>query len=231
MPRQGGYDHRMTHPPPSPALLAAVARAGPVKTRRPGRATGGIALLSLASALSVLVWGLGLRRGVGAIPRLPLLLYTAVCLAAFAGQLAAALIPPSGEVLPSGQRSSRMSLVSLAITVPVGILVGIQTHPGVRSAVGHLAGFWTQAVPCLVNGMAVAAVPALLGFLSLRRLVPGVSRGAARALGGAGGVLAGLTLELHCPHQDLVHVGLAHGSVMLVPALVLALLGVRLLAD
>jgi hypothetical protein len=201
----------------------------PVKTRRPARAAAGIALMSLACALSVVFWGLGLRKDLGAIPALPLLLYSAACLVSFGGQLAAALIPPPGQVLPSGHRCSRFSIVSLAITIPVGIVLGVRAHPGVPATASHLSSFWAHALPCVLDGFAVAAVPALLAVLSLRRLVPRGSWCTALAVGGACGVLAGLALELHCPRSDLLHVGLAHGSVMVMPALLLALLGIRLL--
>lgn len=215
----------------SPALLALVAEAKPVKTRRPLRAAVGIALLSLAYALALLTWVLGARDDVGSLATLPLLLYAAACLVSFGGLLAAALVPPRGEVLPSTRTSSRLSLLSLTITIPLGILVGVRARAGGAWELGHLADFGAHALPCFLDGLLVAAVPALVGLRALRRLVPRGSWPSALALGGACGILAGLILQFHCPREDLVHVGLAHGSVMLVPAFLLALLGLRVLAD
>jgi hypothetical protein len=167
----------------------------------------GVALVSLAWALA-LVGGLGLRHDLGS----PLLLYAAICLVGFGGQLAAALVPPRGEVLPAGHLS--LSMVSLAVTVPLGIIVGLRAHPTSPVA----------AWPGLADGLAAANVPAFAGLLALRRLVPGVSWRAGLALGGASGVLAGLVLQLHCPRTDLVHLAVVHGAVMVGPAVLLALL-------
>lgn len=218
-------------PPLSPLLLAALAETRPVKTRRPIRAAAAIAFGSLAYGLSLLVWGLGLREDLGAVPTWPLVLYCAACLVSFGGQLAAALIPPHGEVLPAGARSSSLPLVSLAIAVPLGILLGMRAHPGVPWRFGHLANFWQHALPCLLQGLVIAAVPAALGVLALRRLVPRGTWREALAVGSACGVLAGLALQLHCPRADLIHLGLAHGSAMVVLAIVPALLAVRPRAD
>jgi hypothetical protein len=231
MPQPDTSTYKLPAPPPSMVLLTEVGGMKAVRTRRPIRAASGIALLSLACVMSLLVLVLGLRKDLGSVPTLPLLLYGAACLTSFGGQLAAALVPPPGQVLPSGHRSSRMSMVSLAITVPVGVVLGIRAHTAGPVNLGHLTNFWAHAIPCLLNGLAVAAVPALLGVRALRRLVPRGSWRMALAVGGACGVLAGLALELHCPRYDLVHVALAHGSVMVLPALLLALLGIRLLTD
>lgn len=217
-------------PPPSPSLLAQVEKAGPVKTRRPLRAAAGIALVSLASALSLLAALLGLRDDLRAIPPLPLVLYAAACLVSFGGQLAAALVPARGEVLPSAQSSTWMVAVCLGLTVPLGFVVGTHAHPDWPWRSGDLEDFWTHALPCLGHGLAVAAVPALLGVRALRRVIPHGSWRTTLPVGGACGVLAGLILPLHCPRADLVHVGLVHGAVMVLPALLLALLGMWLLA-
>jgi hypothetical protein len=221
--------HPLPVPPPSAALLAKVARMEAVKTRRPARAAAGIALLSVACTVSLLVWGMGLRRDLGAIPTFPLLLYAAACLGGFGGQLVAALVPPPGQVLPSSRRSLGMTIALLAITVTAGTVLGVRAHPGVPLTIGQFAGFWASALPCLLDGLVVAAVPATLAVLSLRRLIPRGSWRTTLAVGGACGILAGLALELHCPRVDLLHVGLAHGSVMVGPALVLALAGIRFL--
>jgi hypothetical protein len=229
MPHTDSSARARPAPPPSPALLAAVAQAKPVKTRRPRRATAGIILLSLACGLSLAVWGMGLRKDLGTIPTIPLLLYAAACLASFGGQLVAALVPPPGEVLPSSRRSTGMTFVLLAITVIVGLVLGVRAHPGAPMAWGHWTHFWSNALPCVLNGLAVAVVPATLGVQALHRLIPRGSWRTSLAVGGACGVLAGLALELHCARVDLVHVALAHGSVMVLPALLLAAIGIRFL--
>jgi negative regulator of sigma F NrsF-like protein len=231
MPQLDASVHSLPAPPPSPTLLAAVSRTTPVTTRRPGRTFAGIALISIACVVSLLVWSLGLRRDLGSIPLIPVFLYGAACLASFGAHLATAVLPSAGEVLPAAHRSVRLSFFLATITVPLGILLGVRAHPGTHPTVGQLAGFWTHALPCLLNGFTIAAVPALLAIIALRRVIPRGSWRVALPVGGAAGVLAGLALELHCPRFDLVHVGLAHGSVMVIPALLLAILGIRLLSD
>ncbi len=217
------HPHSRPAPPPSRLLLATVALSQPVSTRNPGRTFAGISGISLASFAALLGWGLGLRPDLGAIPTTPLLLYAATCLASFLAHLWAALVPPPGQVLPSAQLAARLPLVLSAITTPLGILLGTGAHGGLSG--GHQTGFWLSALPCVSSGLAVAAAPTLLGVCVLHRLFPRGSWRAGLAVGGASSVLAGLALELHCPRSDLLHVGLVHGSVMVAPALILALLG------
>jgi hypothetical protein len=129
-------------------------------------------------------------------------------------------------VLPDGHRSARLSMLMTAVTVPLGLLVGMHIgEPGVGLS-HHAAG---RTWSCLLSGFLVAAVPATLALLALGRLIPMGAWRTALAVGGAAGVLAGLTLELHCPSADVAHLGLAHGTVMVAPAVLLALLGARLL--
>jgi hypothetical protein len=187
-------------------------------------------LLSLACATSIVVWVIGVRQDLGAVPVLPLALYTLACLASFGVSLGVALVPASGGVLPSGDRSAALSVVVMLVTVPLGLVVGVHAGGEAPALVMHGHRFWPRALACVASGLGVALVPATLGVLALRKVIPLGAWRHALAVGAASGVLAGLTLELHCPISSVTHVGLAHGSVMVVPALLLALLGIRLLA-
>jgi hypothetical protein len=75
---------------------------------------------------------------------------------------------------------------------------------------------------CLEIGVGIAIVPILLGALVLRGALPVGTRWTAAALGAAGGSLGGLVLHLHCPIADGWHLGLVHGGVVIVSALLAA---------
>ena len=77
---------------------------------------------------------------------------------------------------------------------------------------------------CLELGLATALVPVVIGSLALRRALPVGSRWIAAALGAGGGCLGGLVLHLHCRIADPMHIGLIHGGVVLVAALLSAAL-------
>jgi hypothetical protein len=201
-----------------------------VATRRPARTLAGVVLVSLGCAASLVAWVIGLRRDLGTLPAFPVVLYAIACLASFAAHMAVALVPAPGEVLPAGFRSARLSLVMTLITVPLGLYVGTHVQGDSPAGLVHHHHFWPNALACLANGLGVAAVPALLGVLALRRIIPMGAWKTALAVGAAAGVLAGLALQFHCPITNAAHVGLAHGTVMLAPALILALLGARLLS-
>jgi hypothetical protein len=67
-------------------------------------------------------------------------------------------------------------------------------------------------------------VPVVGGALLLRGALPVGSRWIAAALGAGGGSLGGLVLHLHCRVTDGLHVGLIHGGVVAVSALLAAAL-------
>jgi hypothetical protein len=204
-------------PPPAAALLAAVARGGPVTTRRPVRTLAAVVGLSLGWAAR-LVLVKGLRADLSALP----VVYALVCLAGFIAQLAFALVPSPRMVLPSGHDSARSSVLILLITVPLALAVAarVSGSPGPWAAAPWS---WRAAMACAGGGLAVATAPALLCLRVLRRLVPGGSWRVSLAVGAGAGVLSGLTLPLHCPDQGAVHLALAHGSAMLLPPALLLL--------
>ena len=101
-------------------------------------------------------------------------------------------------------------------------MLGLFVHP--HGAHSHALGW--EHLPrghgCLELGVATALVPVVAGALFLRRALPVGSRWVAAALGAGGGCLGGLVLHLHCPITDAPHVGLVHGGVVVVSALLAA---------
>lgn len=215
----------MVVPPPSPALERALADLRPSGTRRPLRTLGGIALASLAYA-ALVAWKMGIRGDLRQMPLFPFVLYGASCLATFVALLACALIPPRGQVLPSGSVARRITTWTVSVLVALDLLVAF-TSPG-GSALGgvtRLEQVFVGGWPCLASALGIVSVPILLGLWSVRRLIPIGGWRVLMALGGAAGALAGLILHLHCPVQDPAHVGLVHGTVLIVPAAILAATG------
>jgi hypothetical protein len=196
-------------PPPSADLLAAVARGRAVVTRRPLRTLAAVNALSLAGA-AVLLAALGLRPDPSAL----------ALLLAFGGlttQLVLALVPARGNVLPRAHDSALPSVIVLALTTSLALLLAM--------ASGHRAppSFWLPAALCMGTGLLAATLPIALGLLSLRGVLPGADWRTWLALGAGAGVLGGQLLQLHCPNGGLAHLLVGHGLAMLAPALLLGI--------
>jgi len=209
-------------PPPAPPALSALleaelAQLAPVATRRP--------LRQLAVLLAVsLIYGAGfiavltMRRNLHELPMGWLTSVGLLWLAGFVVPLYLATVPRPGAVAPRWRLAGITSVIAA-----VGFIgLGLALHPGeaVPLAVG-----WSnlpRGYGCLELGLATAIVPIVLGAIFLRGALPVGSRWAAAALGAGGGSLGGLMLHLHCPVTDGVHVGLVHGGVVGVAALLAA---------
>jgi hypothetical protein len=75
-------------------------------------------------------------------------------------------------------------------------------------------------VGCLETTIFWAATPLVLGALTLRRAFVSGAGWRAALVGASCGLLAGGTINLHCPNADTVHVIVGHGIPMLVTTLV-----------
>lgn len=213
-------------PPPGPALRAAIASMTPVRTRRPRRVVLAVVLLSLAYAIALLA-STGVRPDLDTLPGARFVLSAIATTGSFVGQLAWSLLPKRGQVFPSIDYAVvRAAVLSIGGAL-LGVLLAdegpgsIHPGPGVRALLVH-------AVPCVLLGTAAAAVPAALGLLALRGAAPIGHWRLALAVGGAAGALAGLVLHLRCAVVGAPHVGLVHGAMMIVPALLSAPIGVLL---
>jgi hypothetical protein len=131
-----------------------------------------------------------------------------------------ALVPRAGSVAPRW----RIAALSVAITSISFILFGLALHPSGPSS--ELLGVdrFHHGHTCLELGLATALVPVVIGAIFLRGALPVGARGIAAALGAGGGCLGGLVLHLHCKVADGLHIGLVHGGVVIVAALLSAAL-------
>jgi hypothetical protein len=201
-------------PPPSPALLARMSELRPVRTRRPLVDAAVVALGSVAATVALLL--ASRIRHDAASPTV--LAAAAVCAVVFAIELWWAVVPPPGQVLPvrprSGARVAVMWALVCAALVAAGHDWGLQ--PGPR--------FMVYARGCFLLGCALAVVPAALCLLVLRKAVDISGWRLGVLVGGAAGALGGLGLQLHCGSGQALHLLVAHGGAIALPALLLALL-------
>ena len=115
-----------------------------------------------------------------------------------------------------------------AIVTSIGfIALGLLVHPSGPSSVHYDWARFAHGHTCLEIGLATAVVPVIVGALCLRGALPVGSRWIAAALGAGGGCLGGLVLHLHCHVADGLHIGLVHGGVVVVAAMLAAALAPR----
>jgi hypothetical protein len=208
-------------PPPAPPALSAelegeLAKLSPVPTRRPLRQ------LAILAAVSI-VYGSGLLLAVstrGDMLELPMGWLAGTALGWLLGFFIPcyfALVPRPGAVTPRW----RLAAISVAITSVSFVVYGLAIHPEGPSS-HEVGGAALARSSCLEVGLATALVPVVIGAIFLRGALPVGSRWIAAALGAGGGCLGGLVLHLHCDIADGLHVGLVHGGVVIVAALLSA---------
>jgi len=203
----------------SPALEAELAKLEPVKTRRPMRQLATLAGISGVYAAG-LVAMFKVRGDLHELP-MPWLLAAGIAwLLGFVIPCYLALVPRPGSVTPRWRWAAASAVVASIAFIVLGLFV----HPSGPHS--HYLGWehFPRGHGCLEIGVASALVPVIVGAVFLRGALPVGSRWVAAALGAGGGCLGGLVLHLHCPVTDAPHVGLVHGGVVLVSALLAAAL-------
>lgn len=204
-------------PPMSAALEAELGSLTAMPARRP--------MLQLAKLVGVsLVYGAGLlailsvRDDAGELPMGWMFAAGLAWLVGFALPIYAALVPPPGSMMPRWKLAG-----AAAITMAIAFIVfGLVIHPHGPSSVQYGAERFLHGHWCLELGIATAIVPVVLGAIFLRGALPVASRWVAAGLGAGGGSLGGLVLHLHCHVTDALHVGIIHGGVVGVSALLAA---------
>lgn len=204
-------------PPMSAALEAELAAMKPVATRRP--------MMQLAKLAGVsLLYGAGLlaivtvRDDAGELPMGWMLAAGLAWLLGFALPIYLALVPPAGAVMPRWKLAGGAAIAMAIFFIALGLAI----HPSGPSSVQYGAERFVHGHWCLELGIATAIVPVILGAIFLRGALPVASRWVAAGLGAGGGSLGGLVLHLHCHVTDALHVGLVHGGVVGVSALLAA---------
>lgn len=208
-------------PPPamSDALERELAGLEPVKTRRPVRQLVTIVALSLLYAGGLLAL-LGIRPDVARLPAPLLLGWVVVWLVSFVAITYLVVVPPPGQVMPRYRPAALIAALAGLVAVAGGLL--LPAAPGTVRTAASAGTVLEQANPCLSYGMLTALVPAVLAALAIRGAVPVSSRWSAAAIGAASGALGGLVLHLHCSLAERLHLGLVHGGVVILAAVVTA---------
>ena len=206
-------------PPMSPMLEAELAQLAPVEPRRPVRQIVLLVALSLVYGAGVLAM-LAMRPDAHELPMGWLFGAGLAWLLGFVVPLYLATVPRRGAVMP------RYRLAGIAALVgSVGfVALGLWLHPSGPSSMVLGWEHFGRGTGCLGIGVATALVPVVGGAILLRGALPLGSRWIAAALGAGGGSLGGLVLHLHCRVSDGLHVGLIHGGVVGVSALLAAAL-------
>lgn len=208
-------------PPLAPALgkdlEAVLGNLTPVRTRRPLRHLLVLGALSLFYG-AVLVVVLATRRD---MRELPMGWLAGVALGWLFGFLVPsyfALVPRAGTMNPRWQVAAIAAVVAAVGFVSLGLAV----HPMGPSSENYGVDRFGHGHTCLEIGLATALMPVVIGAVFLRGALPVGSRWIAAALGAGGGCLGGLVLHLHCRVADGLHVGLIHGGVVVIAALLSA---------
>ena len=194
----------------------------PVRTRSRRAAFVSLGAASAVYSLALL-WFLDLRTDLDTLSRPWLILNSVAWLASFLAIAYLALVPRRGQVSPSWRHAGVAALVASVGFVLSGLMLG-------RPALDHthsdldVGSALTQGYGCLSIGTISALLPILLGALLLRGRLPVGAHWAGAGLGAAGGSLGGLLLHLHCSIVDPLHLGLMHGGVVVLGALLGALL-------
>ncbi|WP_428267733.1 NrsF family protein [Haliangium sp.] len=201
-------------PPLGDELEQSLAELAPITPRRPKRQYTVVAALSLLYAGFLLLMT-DLRPDLSGLPNTWLIVYAAVWLVSFLGITWLVLVPGPDKVMPNW----RYAGIGAAIAI-VGFVLGgmLFPHDPGQPADAPLFGKVVFAHGCLVWGTITALVPIALASLLLRGSVPVGSRWVGAGIGAAGGSLGGLFLHLHCPVADAFHLGVIHGGVVLVSA-------------
>lgn len=206
-------------PPLGDALEKELASLAPVRMRRPLRQLAILAGMSVIYG-AALVAALTTRKDMAELPMHWLLAAGIAWLAGFLIPAYLALVPRAGSMTPRWQWAAVAAVVS-----SIGfVLLGLTIHPSGESSVQYNWEHFGRGHGCLELGLATALVPVVIGAIFLRGALPVGARWTAAGLGAAGGCLGGLVLHLHCPVTDLWHVGLIHGGVVGVAALLSAAL-------
>jgi Negative regulator of sigma F len=212
-------------PPPAPPPLSRLlenelADLTPVATRRPLRQLVLLVAVSLIYGAGVLAM-LAMRRDLHELPMGWLVGAGLAWLLGFVAPVYLATVPRAEAVMPRWKLAGISAIVGSLGFIGLGLLLH---HPAGPSSIELGWEHFGSGYVCLRSGLATALVPIVVGAIFLRGALPVGSRWIAAALGAGGGSLGGLMLHLHCPVTDGLHVGLIHGGVVAVAALLAAAL-------
>jgi len=207
-----------TPPALSPELEGELGKLAPVKTRRPLHQLAILTAVSLIYGASLLFF-LTMRDDMEDLPMYWLAAVAVGWLFGFLVPCYLALVPRKGTMTPR----LRLAAVAVVVASILFVTLGLIVHP-MSPTLSQNYGWerFGRGHTCLEIGLASALVPVVVGAIFLRGALPVGSRWVAAALGAGGGCMGGLVLHLHCNVADGAHVGLIHGGVVVLSALLSA---------
>ena len=196
--------------PSSPLIDQLVADLAPAPPMRAGVAIAR-AVAATGAAIAVIAALMGLRSHVS-----PLFLL-GTGLFGILGMAAALSVVAMARPRVGSDRTGWLWAAAMAALLPATALV---------MATAHAPSFWVQSDPasgivCLAMGLLAGLGSAAVLIAWLRRGAPTSPERAGLTTGIAAGSLGMFAFSLHCPSDDLYHIGLWHTA----PVIIAAMLG------
>ena len=224
---QEKYPTDVSAPPPGKDLQDAISGIQPVATRKPWRKFALLAVSAFAYSIAIIAF-VGVRPDVGTLPAVWVSSFIVAWVVAFGAIAALAMIPKNKSLFPRVRASVGAALIAIVLAIGSGLL--FSKSAAKSHVVGNsLSDIAEHGSGCMQLGIISAIAPVLLALLFLRRALPTGSRGTALAIGASAGCIGGLVLHLHCHISSSTHLGLVHGGVVAVTALLTWLLAPRFL--
>ena len=200
-------------PDPSHAFIdSLVADLEPVAPlTRSGGLTG--AFVAALAAVGVAAFGIGLRPDILAGKLDPVFLLSSGLFLLLACAATFAVVQMSRPRVGNHQTGWLWAAAMAALLPAAGLLTWLAARLGGGHAAVDLAG-WKCLVMGITLGLGVAAILSVL----LRRGAPTSPERAGLLTGIAAGSAGIFAFSLHCPHNDIVHIGLWHASAVVVSA-------------
>ncbi len=189
-------------------LLVADLKPTPPLTQSGGMARAGLAALA---AICIAVFGIGIRRDLAAGQLDPVFLLSSGLFLLLACASAWSVIQMSRPHVGNHQTGWAWAIAMAAVLPVSGLLTWV-----VSLASGGTLAVDGEGWKCLVMGTALGALMAAGLTLWLRRGAPTSPERAGLLTGIAAGSTGMFAFALHCPHNDIAHIGLWHGLAVVV---------------
>lgn len=200
-------------PRPDTFIDTLVAQLEPV---RPLKLAGGMsrALAAVLAATGVAIFGMGLRPGLLGGKLDPVFLLSSGLFLLLACAASSSIIQMSRPQVGNHQTGWLWATAMAALLPASALLIWV-----VSLASGDHPSVDENGWVCTAQGVALGLIMAVLLTLWLRRGAATSPERAGLLTGIASGSAGIFALGLHCPYNDIAHIGLWHGLAVLVSAL------------
>jgi hypothetical protein len=205
-------------------LVAALARSAEADHRRPVARLAAGALFGVLVAVPLMLWALGMNPAIASDARTPMFWVKLLFVAAIAmiSWLVVRRLAQPGAQPRRALRALAIPVVAMAV---LGIVVLAAAPADQRMAL--LMGSSWRACPFNISLLAIPALVILLA--AVRSLAPTRLRLAGAGVGLLAGALGALVYTVHCTEFEAPFLAVWYVLGMLIPAVIGALIGPRLL--